>query len=235
MRTILIEIYIDCEMMMKPYDLPLFPLNTVLFPGMPLHLHIFEERYKQMIDLCIQESQPFGVVLIRKGMEAMGPLAESHATGTMARIVQVEKLGQGRMNILTVGTDRFRVLKFDSSLKPYLVSSVEPFPLESQDEEGLALAGASLRVHLLGYLENLAKISDIVFDPRQIPLEPVELCYLCAIALQIPEASKQEILEVPGAPDLIEFLQACLRREQALMNVLSERHKMKAIGSFSSN
>ena len=54
-------------------ELPLFPLNTVLFPGMPLGLHIFEDRYKLMIGQCVQERRPFGVVLIRSGQEALGP------------------------------------------------------------------------------------------------------------------------------------------------------------------
>ena len=57
-------------------ELPLFPLNTVLFPGMPLNLHIFEERYKRMMQACIESSKPFGVVLIKQGLEAHGPLAD---------------------------------------------------------------------------------------------------------------------------------------------------------------
>ena len=57
-------------------EIPLFPLNTVLFPNAPLRLHIFEERYKRMVNDCLAEKQPFGVVLIRHGLEALGPLAE---------------------------------------------------------------------------------------------------------------------------------------------------------------
>ena len=78
------------------FELPLFPLNTVLFPGMPLTLHIFEDRYKLMIGKCIQERQPFGVVLIRRGLEALGPVADTHSVGCMAFIRQVERLEQGR-------------------------------------------------------------------------------------------------------------------------------------------
>ena len=55
--------------------LPLFPLNTVLFPGIPVHLHIFEERYKEMISQCLEARVPFGVVLIKSGPEALGPAA----------------------------------------------------------------------------------------------------------------------------------------------------------------
>lgn len=219
---------------MTPFNLALFPLNTVLFPGMPLQLHIFEERYKQMINRCIQQGQPFGVVLIRKGVEAHGPLAEPYATGTLARISQVQKLSQGRMNILSVGAERFRVVEFDYTSRPYLVGSVELFPLQDQ-ERVLPPAGAQLRTLLTEYLENLARLSDIVFDAGQIPVSPVELSYLAAIALQIPESNKQEILEVASAPELVEFLQARLRRELALLAVLAEKRKKNAIGSFSAN
>ena len=66
------------------FELPLFPLNIVLFPGMPLSLHIFEDRYKLLIGKCLQERQPFGVVLIKKGIEALGPLAEPHHIGCTA-------------------------------------------------------------------------------------------------------------------------------------------------------
>ncbi len=77
------------------FEIPLFPLNTVLFPGTPIHLHIFEERYKQMINLCLQEQRPFGVVLIRNGMEALGPLAEPFHIGCTAEIAHVERLEDG--------------------------------------------------------------------------------------------------------------------------------------------
>ena len=91
-------------------DLPLFPLNTVLFPGMPLSLHIFEDRYKRMIGECIDSGNPFGVVLIKRGQEANGPLAEPHEIGCTARIIEVEPLSEGRMNIVVLGQKRFRIL-----------------------------------------------------------------------------------------------------------------------------
>jgi Lon protease-like protein len=91
------------------FELPLFPLNTVLFPGMPLPLRIFEERYKLMIRFCIENNQPFGVVLIRQGLEALGRLAEPYEIGCTARIIEVEPLAKGQMNISTLGEKRFRI------------------------------------------------------------------------------------------------------------------------------
>ena len=75
--------------------LPLFPLNLVLFPGMPLPLHILEERYRAMIGECRDTEQPFGVVLIKEGLEVGGP-ADPFMTGTSARIVRVEDMDDGR-------------------------------------------------------------------------------------------------------------------------------------------
>src|SRR5258708_12127045 len=83
----------------KQQELPLFPLsNTVLFPGMALPLHIFEERYKLMITECIRDSRPFAVVLIPSAHE-VGPDATIHTVGTTAHISQVENLNDGRVNI----------------------------------------------------------------------------------------------------------------------------------------
>ena len=107
-------------------ELPLFPLNTVLFPTAPLTLHIFEERYKEMVSRCIAEDIPFGVVLIREGQEVGSP-ALPFEVGTTAQIVSVEKLLQGRMNLIAVGRERFRLLD-TSHARPYLVGRVEFAP-----------------------------------------------------------------------------------------------------------
>ena len=111
------------------YELPLFPLNTVLFPGTPLQLHIFEARYKKMVNACLQEQRPFGIALIERGAEALGPLAEPYPIGCAARVVQVQRLEQGRMNIVALGGERFRILSLDRQSHPYLVG-VEEFKIK---------------------------------------------------------------------------------------------------------
>ena len=88
--------------------LPLFPLNLVLFPGMDLPLHIFEERYRNMIGECLENDTPFGVVLIKEGPEVGAP-AEPERIGTSTRILRSEILDQGRMNIMTKGQQRFEI------------------------------------------------------------------------------------------------------------------------------
>src|SRR4030042_2031651 len=89
-------------------ELPLFPLNVVLFPGQVLPLHIFEDRYRLMIRRCLAEDTSFGVVLTQRAEET-GETAEPHAIGTVARIVESEHLPDGALNIVAVGTERFRI------------------------------------------------------------------------------------------------------------------------------
>src|SRR3990172_3261195 len=103
--------------------LPLFPLRTVLFPGMPLPLRIFEERYRLMIGRCLEQRAPFGVVLIRSGEEVGGP-AEPYDVGTTARIVRVQRLEDGRMNLVALGERRFRIVHLDRS-EPHLSGDVD--------------------------------------------------------------------------------------------------------------
>ena len=110
-------------------ELPLFPLNTVLFPGQVLPLHIFEERYRLMIRRCLAEDAPFGVALIQTGAE-VGAAAEPHTVGTVARIIESSHLPDGTMNIVTVGTERFRIHRLIHD-QPYLRGEVEIFPLDA--------------------------------------------------------------------------------------------------------
>src|SRR5210317_923979 len=93
-------------------EIPLFPLNTVLFPGMMLPLNIFEPRYLEMINDCIEKKSPFGIVLTRSDKEA-GGAATPHMIGTAARIKKVQHKEDGRMTIVVVGTRRFQVETFD--------------------------------------------------------------------------------------------------------------------------
>src|SRR5688500_12618252 len=90
--------------------LPLFPLGVVLFPGMALPLHVFEERYRLMMGACLEGDQSFGVTLIKEGQEVGDP-AIPFDVGTMARIAKLQRLPDGRMNLIAVGVQRFRIIE----------------------------------------------------------------------------------------------------------------------------
>jgi Lon protease-like protein len=105
-------------------EIPLFPLRSVLCPGVALPLHIFEERYRLMVNRCIERGEPFGVVLLREGTE-VGPLkGQVAAVGTTAAIRRAGAYPDGRLDILTVGQQRFRLEGVDNVSEPYLVGRV---------------------------------------------------------------------------------------------------------------
>jgi Lon protease-like protein len=200
--------------------LPLFPLGTVLFPGMPLSLHIFEERYKAMIQRCAAADQPFGVVLIQHGMEAHGPLAQPHAIGCTAHITQIESLSQGRLNILVTGQERFRIHSLDAETEPYLLGEIEPLPLPNDDPAALVTAIKPLRTWMMRYLTALGRSTRVQIDNLHLPDEPLPLAYLAAALLQIPEVQKQPLLEAEDALHLVEALCNLYRREIVLLQVM---------------
>ncbi|MFN8371468.1 MAG: LON peptidase substrate-binding domain-containing protein [Anaerolineae bacterium] len=217
------------------FELPLFPLNTVLFPGMPVSLHIFEERYKKMINLCIQNNQPFGIVLIKDGREAQGPLALPHLVGCTAQIQQVQQLSQGRMNIRVLGAERFRILNLKQD-KPYLVGEVELFPLHDPDHRTVIAGVARLRPMIMRYLEILKDAGQIQFDSSQLPNDVTTISYLSAVLLQIPADKKQILLEAERTSQMLNELRMMYRRELALLNFMKERSEDESHkGPFSLN
>jgi len=110
---------------MAATELPLFPLHTVLCPGVALPLHIFEDRYRALVERCIEREEPFGVVLIRNGRDT-GPLqGEIAGIGTTALIRQASRYPDGRFDIVTIGGTRFRIDGVDRESEPYLVGLVE--------------------------------------------------------------------------------------------------------------
>ena len=204
------------------FELPLFPLNTVLFPGMPLPLHIFEDRYKQMINNCLEEKGPFGVVLIRNGKEALGPLAQPHSIGCTARIVEVQKLSDGRMNITSVGERRFRIISLNYE-SPYLIGNVEYYPLDEGDSEQLLKVAGSIVPKLKQYMHILNEVEEIDLDPEHLPDDPLILAHLSAVLLQIPAEKKQELLTSASALDLLNNANQIYRREIAFMRAMVDR------------
>jgi len=203
------------------FELPLFPLNTVLFPGIPLVLHIFEDRYKLMIGKCLQERRPFGVVLIRKGAETLGPLPEPNTIGCTAFISQVERLQQGRMNIGAIGQRRFRIVSLDTDL-PYLRGQVEYYPLLEDDPGAQEALAGRLRPWVVRYLDNLSRLGDETFSAEDLPDEPVPLAYSAAAMLQFSARQKQELLSIEKATTLLAELRKSYRSEISILKAIGQ-------------
>ena len=200
------------------YELPLFPLNTVLFPGMPLPLHVFEDRYKEMVQVCLDEKRPFGVVLIRSGVAEGGPLAHPYEIGCVADIVEVQRLEDGRLLIMAVGQERFRILSLDHSM-PYLMGEVESLPFQKEPDEQIEYFANELTPWLLEYLVYLADLGQVEFDPAQMPENYEDLVYLASAAIQLPQEEKQAILENVKATSLLRALIAVYREEVTLLRL----------------
>lgn len=172
-------------------ELRLFLLGTTLFPGAVLPLHVFEERYKQMINECLSEKSPFGVVLIRQGRE-VGDSADPFEVGTTAYITQVQRLDNGRMNLLTAGGERFRVLEMLRTA-PYASAQVEI--LESvNDVVGDAL-GEDVRSLFIDYSRLHLAISGQWARSVSTPTNPGTLSDFVAAHLAVGQGQKQQLLE----------------------------------------
>jgi Lon protease-like protein len=116
-------------------EIPLFPLHTVLCPGIVLPLHIFEERYRAMTRRCLDTGDPFGIVLIRDGREIGTVGAATLAgVGAFAEIREAGRYPDGRFDLLAAGTGRFAIESVDARKEPYLVAQVTPLDDEVGDE-----------------------------------------------------------------------------------------------------
>ena len=225
--------------MNAPHELALFPLNTVLFPNMPLALHIFEERYKLMMGRCLKDDLPFGVALIRDGRE-VGGSATPYDTGTTAHIRSVEQLDEGRMNLLCVGQQRFR-LREVTQRKPYLVGRVEYLPHQLGADEPVARMAAEVRALFLKYLRVMAELVDAEMHTTRLPLESDNLAYGVAAAIQLDNRIKQTWLEHDSVQQILNAEAQQLPKEIARLRMLAElekenqREAERKIGPFSRN
>ena len=203
--------------------LPLFPLNTVLFPGQVLPLHIFEPRYRKMINQCIDKDWPFGVALILAGEEA-GAAAVPHEVGTTARVTQVERLDDGRLNIVSVGEMRFRIRTLDVTPDGYLRADVTLWPWAPSDVDVSGSLSGHVRGRLRRYVALLAKASGIQIEANDLPDEATELACLTAIALQVDQLEKQDLLISPSIVALLDKEIDLLRREVRMLQVVLKSH-----------
>jgi Lon protease-like protein len=217
------------------YEIPLFPLNLVLFPGTPIQLHIFEPRYIEMVRYCLQEKKPFGIALIRNGVESLGPLAEPFYIGCSAQIARVEDLPDGRMNLIALGQERFRVLSIDRQTKPFLVARVQSYPIEPPDLNGFELKANQLRSQFDRFIQMLVEAGTNQLDLSQLPQDDISLAYLAAAVLQISPLQKQELLAMDRADRLIERLHQHYLRELALLEVVLSNVDYLQAGGFSRN
>jgi len=188
-----------------------------------------------MINMCIEERRPFGVVLIQRGQEALGPLAEPHSIGCSAQIIHIQRLDQGRMNILALGKERFRILSSDYQGMPYLVGSVENVPIESSPQKSLIKQAEQLRQQVERFMRILARAGGESVDTERLPENPIQLAYTAAAILQIAPSQKQSLLELGSAGELLGRLQRIYKRELSLLKALLSENRNAEKFPFSKN
>jgi Lon protease-like protein len=203
--------------------LPLFPLETVLYPGLVLPLHIFEDRYRQLVQhlSAVPEGAPrrFGVVAIRQGRE-VGP-GESlalHEIGCTAEIHTISPYDDGRYDIITTGATRFRLHSLDDS-QAYLQGDVE-FLDEGTGEDANVLA-ASVEQAFREYESSLlAARRQTTLEVPEMPEDPVLMSYLVAAAMILDTPDKQRLLAAADAAERLRAELALLRRETHILRQL---------------
>jgi Lon protease-like protein len=142
-------------------DLPIFPLHTVLFPGIALPLHIFEPRYRLMIGRCIERGERFGVVWITDGREAGASEIAVATIGTTAEIREATRHDDGRYDLTAVGMERFRIEEVFTTREPYLVARVDPVDEVLGDDERAARLA---RVATRRFVKYVAQVREIAAE-----------------------------------------------------------------------
>ncbi|MDX3381287.1 LON peptidase substrate-binding domain-containing protein [Streptomyces niveiscabiei] len=229
---------------MTTVRLPLFPLNSVLFPGLVLPLNVFEERYRAMMRSLLKtpEDEPrrFAVVAIRDGHEVApaaqgmpdptalprrGPLAgfgpdplkAFHSVGCVADAATVRERGDGTFEVLATGTTRVRLLSVDAS-GPYLTAELEELP-EERGEEAQGLAEAVLRA-FRQYQKRLAGARELSVLSGDLPDEPGVVSYLVAATMMLDTPTKQRLLQAPDFASRLRDELKLLRVESAILRGL---------------
>jgi Lon protease-like protein len=193
-------------------EVPLFPLHVVLFPGMALPLHIFEPRYRRMTSDCLDSNLPIGIVLAAPGDKAgHEPPAR---VGTFARIIDYARLSDGRYNLLTIGTQRFRIVEEDHRSHLYLSGQVEPLEDRAdEDERELTSLAAEARQTLLVYLHTVLTLLGNEDRNLSIPNDARDLSFLIATCLGCEDSQKQQLLETTSVAARLEAGMRGLREE----------------------
>ncbi|WP_433829372.1 LON peptidase substrate-binding domain-containing protein [Actinoplanes sp. CA-015351] len=211
--------------------LPVFPLSTVLFPGLVLPLHIFEERYRalvrDLVALSADDPHEFGVVTLRHGSEvppdpgdgpvpAVPPIRteDLYEVGCTAELRHVTELPDGRFDIMTVGRRRFTVLSIEQGSEPYLTARVRWLTDADETDEAAHILAPRVLAAFRSYLELLRPNSEVL---DQVPDDPTVLSHLVAATAQLTVEERQLLLATPDTASRLRTELRLLNRESGLL------------------
>jgi uncharacterized protein len=205
--------------------LPLFPLGAVLYPGLLLPLHIFEERYRQLVRDLLEQPEPrrFGVIAIRKGRETgIEGVHSLYEVGCSATVRRVDELEDGRFEMVTVGTQRFRLLALDQTL-PYLQGEIELLAEDVVDQAAAAPHVRAVQVAFRGYVDALTEGGGATVRIEDLPSEPVLLSFVVAATMVIDLPERQGLLDESDTVRRLGIERALLARETAMLRATTSR------------
>ncbi len=207
--------------------LPLFPLGTVLFPGLVLPLHVFEERYRDLVRDLLARPEPdqvLGVLAIRQGREVGADgITALYAVGCAAQLSQVEAYDDGRFDIVTVGTRRFRLdeLHEPDGNQAYLQGTVTWLPDELGDPAQVTALDPLVRRAFGDYLEALTNASGGRLETPDLPDEALVLSHVVAATMLLDLSDRQDLLEQPDGLHRLRRELRLLSRETGLLTTLA--------------
>jgi Lon protease-like protein len=206
------------------HRLPLFPLGTVLFPGLVLPLHVFEERYRLLVRELLElpeDERRFGVVAIRQGREVGADGVQAlYDVGCVAHLRRAEPYDDGRFDIVSTGTARFRLDGLDEQ-GPYLRGEVEVLPDEMGPAPEAPLLDRAVRQAFAAYLAALSTASGEQIEVPELPDNPLVLGFLVAATTALDLDERQRLLAEPDGATRLRAELALLRRERTLLQHLS--------------
>jgi len=205
--------------------LPLFPLGAVLYPGMLLPLHIFEERYRQLVRDLLDGPEPrrFGVIAIRKGRETgIDGVQSLYTIGCIATLRRVARHPDGRFDIVTVDSQRFRLHGLDQT-RPYLRGQVELLAEEPPGAEAAEPAVRATQAAFREYLDALTEWGGATVRLEDLPEDPVLLSFIVAAAMVIDLPERQAMLAESDTLGRLGMQRALLARETAMLRTTTSR------------
>lgn len=213
---------------MEP-SLPLFPLTTALVPGLVLPLHIFEPRYRLMIEELLdkpEDEREFGIIAVRERKAPSNDVSsakdEFYPVGVTALLRQAERRDDGRYDIVTIGGRRFHIEELDRSA-PLLRAQVTYLPepdIDGSDPAVQALAAAAANAFEKYRAVLGGRLDEERSEDEQVPDDPTVLSYLITAALVIDAATRQELLASPDALTRLRAGMKVLASESALISAL---------------
>lgn len=191
-------------------ELPVFPLNVVLFPGTPQLLHIFEPRYRQMLADCLEGNRTFGISWVQPGDDA-DPAPAPGDVGCCAVIHESRLLADGRSNVLVVGTDRYVLRALLPTDLPYRLGRIETFEDDDVDVPQLDEIATQVRTQFTKFVSGMQVLSDRPQEALPLEQSPTAVSFQVAGALELEPPVKQQLLSVRSTLGRLEGLLRVLR------------------------